>query len=773
MPFTDREKTIASTALIAAVGVGALCVIYNRKRLFRRFTDPFYNQTVEVVNTTEECLKALGTLRSHCQEYALLGLDCEWVSEQGKRRPVALLQLASHRGFCALFRLFEFKRIPAELGELLSDPTILKVGVGPVDDAKLLRLDYNLKVAGVLDLRHLAEKAGIPGPYGLGRLAQSVLGVTLDKHWRVRASNWERPLLSERQRAYAANDVHVAVALFERIAKQLVPRGFLKSRKVWYQQIAAEVQCFLEQRYHDERFSKRPATEKGKNKKLLAGSNSANINTIIKRSMATRAKPLYDNCLMQAPDGDLLCTCDRKKAEWYVSKELAEIVSDQPNYTIRLKFEPKGRAVGDVGRYYQTAKENRCVVCGAKDSYIRKNVVPRDYRKHFPLVMKEHISHDVLLLCAPCHRKSSMSDDNMRLKLASQCTAPYSTRENPKEIRVENMSDLRKAARALLYFSDKIPEERRKGLERKVKKLVPKGTEISKEMLEHYANVSVSIANEDYCAHGAKVAEYFKQQPGGLSELEKMWREHFLRVMKPRYMPDLWSVEHNLERLEIRADEGRVNEEDLLVAGVRRPISNGSPSNSNSNSVSLTFSSNSSSSNSKTFSLGTESLSNNDSLQKEIMPTDNDDDSTARDFPTYADEEASSTANGSEQAVTYSNINRTEFFSNRDETKLGTTAYDSATPGGSSGTSLGNGDSDPFRTVAQSSSPATLNTVEPDESEQEATVNDFASIESSYDSDDSDSTLSQPSMTLLNSTDDWDAEANEPSVNGTVPSQWK
>lgn len=224
MPFTDREKVIASTALLAAVGVGTLCVIINRKRLFRRFTDPFYNQTVQIVNNFEECQKVVGTLRSHCQEYRILGLDCEWVSEQGKRHPVALLQLASHRGFCALFRLYEINRIPTELSELLRDPTILKVGVGPVEDAKLLKHDYNLKVAGALDLRYMAEKAGYPGPYGMARLAQKVLNVTLDKHWRVRASDWESSELSERQISYAANDVHVAVELFDRFAKRLVSR---------------------------------------------------------------------------------------------------------------------------------------------------------------------------------------------------------------------------------------------------------------------------------------------------------------------------------------------------------------------------------------------------------------------------------------------------------------------------------------------------------------------------------------------------------------------
>ena len=35
---------------------------------------------------------------------------------------------------------------------------------------------------------------------------------------------------------------------------------------------------------------------------------------------------MYDNCKLEAPDGQLLATCDRKKADWYISKELAGIV---------------------------------------------------------------------------------------------------------------------------------------------------------------------------------------------------------------------------------------------------------------------------------------------------------------------------------------------------------------------------------------------------------------------------------------------------------------
>lgn len=108
------------------------------------------------------------------------------------------------------------------------------------------------------------------------------------------------------------------------------------------------------------------------------------INSGLKKSsIPARNKPLYHNCYLQAPDGDILCTCDRKKAEWYLAKQLGVIVNEDP-LTVRLKFEPSGRALGEVGQYYTQVKVNRCVVCGVSDRFIRKNVVPREYRKYFP-----------------------------------------------------------------------------------------------------------------------------------------------------------------------------------------------------------------------------------------------------------------------------------------------------------------------------------------------------------------------------------------------------
>ncbi len=48
--------------------------------------------------------------------------------------------------------------------------------------------------------------------------------------------------------------------------------------------------------------------------------------------------------------------------------------------TVRLLFEPSGRPEQETN-YYLQDKENMCVVCGMKESYIKKNIIPRDYRK--------------------------------------------------------------------------------------------------------------------------------------------------------------------------------------------------------------------------------------------------------------------------------------------------------------------------------------------------------------------------------------------------------
>jgi len=51
--------------------------------------------------------------------------------------------------------------------------------------------------------------------------------------------------------------------------------------------------------------------------------------------------------------------------------------------------------------------------------------------------------------------------------------------------------------------------------------------------------------NDKYVPHGLKVTEQFaKDGIPGLMRLEKMWRQHFVEKMNPKFLPELWSVSH-------------------------------------------------------------------------------------------------------------------------------------------------------------------------------------------------------------------------------------
>ncbi|KAJ8733713.1 hypothetical protein PYW07_014264 [Mythimna separata] len=606
-----------------------------------------------VVTTEESCDQVVEELRRRCQNHRALGFDCEWVTENGQRQPVALVQLSSFDGYCGLFRLSNIKVMPASLKDLLEDETIYKVGVAAADDGNYLNHDYSVLLKSTLDIRYLAELNGLEAG-GLATLSSSLLDIVLDKSWRIRCSDWEAEELSESQVQYAAVDAHVAIRIFAILLEQLHRKQ--KGSSWLFGAHGCSVWSHLDEycaKYADVQYKMKHVKLKDGAKEKDGRTKEPPLVPTKGYKLSMRAKPLYNNGYLEAPDGELLCRCDNKKALWFVNKELADVVNEEP-FTVRLRFEPAGRAVGDVGRYYQLEKENKCVVCGSTNSYIRKNVVPREYRKMFPEIMKEHASHDVVLLCAQCHQLSNMRDHAMRERLADMCDAPLAanqrgnkyneyagsatssatcattpcasvwptcaTRRSPPTSaatstmntlggkysplvqchQLSNMRDhamrerladmcdaplaanqrgnkyneyagrkMKAAARALLYQSHKLPEARRKELEHSLLQQFPDQDAITEEFLEKVVQTKLVLENSEFESHGDKVVDYFFKH-GGLLRLEELWREHFLNSMEPRHMPALWSVKHTEEKLLVKWNDGRVNQEHLKSIGVTK-----------------------------------------------------------------------------------------------------------------------------------------------------------------------------------------------------------
>merc|ERR1712194_215298 len=136
-------------------------------------------------------------------------------------------------------------------------------------------------------------------------------------------------------------------------------------------------------------------------------------------------RQVYENCTILAPDGQVLCTVDSKKLNWYLKRGLGDFVDDSKT-TMRLCFEPRGRfgialpeGRNDISsedkaqleqrkQFYTTFKQNMCVSCGSDQNLARYNIVPSCFRSFLP-ISHQPGSHDVLLLCVPCHQRATLA----------------------------------------------------------------------------------------------------------------------------------------------------------------------------------------------------------------------------------------------------------------------------------------------------------------------------------------------------------------------------
>jgi len=519
---------------------------------------------ISVVRGSSDWEKISDVILDDIKRFPFIGLDTEWVNNRGIAGKVSLLQLATWSGHSVLVRLCTLDKVPVSLRNILCDPQILKVGVAVVDDSKKLLVDHNLEVAGCVDLRHLAvRQESAPGKLGLESLALTYLGVQLDKDWRLRAGDWEAEILSVKQINYAANDALVAVNILWILLKQeLETHAFSRYRCIFWNEarLVAEsrdrLEPFVDLGFSNKDWKMAKRKESGREKSLSPLNPKVRFN-------AVRKSPLYHNCQLQAPDGQMLCTCDTKKAEWYVKKGIGELISKDP-LIVRLKFEPSGRPEGKAGEYYLSVKPNICVVCGSEDSYLRKNVVPHEYRRYFPAVMKDHQSHDVLLMCVHCHQLSNRFDAELRVKLADECGAPIGT-ENDVKLR-DNFAlrSVQSAGRALKTARDRIPVHRRQELEAIIKDHYQVDV-VDDLVVEKASNCDFHEKNSDYVPHSRAVVQHHLKE-GGLLELEVRWRKHFLATMQPKHLPELWSVNHQQERLGVKAAENRIDVEQYMLA---------------------------------------------------------------------------------------------------------------------------------------------------------------------------------------------------------------
>lgn len=235
---------------------------------------------------------------------------------------------------------------------------------------------------------------------------------------------------------------------------------------------------------------------------------------------------IYESYSMHSPAGDFMCYCNKKKAQWYINKNLAVWKNDK---TFQLIFEPNGKGKSNNPYYTQEIK-NRCVVCGSENELNKHHVVPYVFRSRLSLELKESNHHDVLATCINCHEYYEEKANLLKKEIANELDISMTSGMSVEQIKnrkiLSAMSLLEKIQNGEVTG---VPVERVSFLKEKasqdlVEDISPKGAVWADQIMK-------IITTDD---------EIFT--------FVKRWRKHFVDTMKPQYLPKHWSVEAPLEK---------------------------------------------------------------------------------------------------------------------------------------------------------------------------------------------------------------------------------
>ncbi len=243
-------------------------------------------------------------------------------------------------------------------------------------------------------------------------------------------------------------------------------------------------------------------------------------------------RKIYGNCQVLSPDGILMFRCDEKKANWYLNRNLGEIINNSP-LTVKLNFEPRG--LGNHNKSFGLSEMgNRCVTCGNEEYLTRHHVVPYCYRRYFPMNLKSHNFHDVLSLCSECHEKYERKADELKSQIATKY-------ESPINGQVESKTDIikyTKIASTLLGDTSVIPRKRLELLRKDIKSFF-NIKRLTRSRLEKISQIKTTIIRK---THGEIVVDKIDS----IQEFIEMWREHFIKNNDCKYLPENWNVKNKI-----------------------------------------------------------------------------------------------------------------------------------------------------------------------------------------------------------------------------------
>jgi ribonuclease D len=168
---------------------------------------------VFLIDQVDDLPKVFSEINSH----NVVGFDTETkpVFVRGHQNKVALMQIA------LLDKVFLIRinktGVSQEIISFLENEKVMKAGVALRDDIKALQRLKRFTPQGIVELADLAKKAGLMEE-GVKKLTGLLLGFRVSK--TAQTSNWEAPVLNEKQITYAATDAWVCLEIYKKLKSE-------------------------------------------------------------------------------------------------------------------------------------------------------------------------------------------------------------------------------------------------------------------------------------------------------------------------------------------------------------------------------------------------------------------------------------------------------------------------------------------------------------------------------------------------------------------------
>lgn len=269
-----------------------------------------------------------------------------------------------------------------------------------------------------------------------------------------------------------------------------------------------------------------------------------------------------ENWIVYHPDGTHMFTCGKKKAKWYLDRDLAIQVDDNE---IQLTFQPKGHGFSDNEEFGKSFREAKCVVTGIKEDLQRHHIVPYCYRSYFSEEYKSKNHHDVVLINHDVHAEYEVEATKYKDKLADIYGIKKINDYNKAYVKLINQENSDKLiimnkVSAIINGYNKIPMDIIKKNIHDVSNYLNINYEILikcnyiqllklyrilKEQYEYQLQI-FKQKHKKYYDHGYHLVRKLNTEDK-LKDFIILWRKHFIETTNPQHMPDGWSIDFRIK----------------------------------------------------------------------------------------------------------------------------------------------------------------------------------------------------------------------------------